>query len=175
MLRAVVADKTQLRRATSLSKPVVEEGGVHLVQLQEGHCVSLHVVPQRIVWAARQRIRFPSLLPWAEDDLEVEAGQLLCPSGLAPIVHLGLRKPQEVAMVGEDDCLVTQSLEIMAVAIHGLHDCQHLLVVDLIVEFRQIELATVEGYRVEYSVLGAPLGDDSPESIVRSIGFQDDG
>ena len=79
-------------------------------------------------------------------------------------------------MIGEYNRLLAQSFEIMTVVVHGLDDCQYLLVVDFIIEFRQVELSTPEGYRVEFAGSWVSLRDDTPfKSIIGGARFHNGG
>src|SRR5579859_2724960 len=57
----------------------------------------------------------------------------------------------------------------MSVALHGLNNCQHFFVVDLVVLLRRLKLAAVKGDRMEYSIRGVALRDDGTECVVGSI------
>jgi hypothetical protein len=60
----------------------------------------------------------------------------------------------------------------MSISAHGLNNCQYFLIIDLIVLFRGLKLATVKGDRMEYSILRITLRDDGTKCIVGSIRFE---
>src|SRR5579859_2577265 len=60
----------------------------------------------------------------------------------------------------------------MSIGLQLLDDSQHLLIVDLVVLLWQLELATMECDRVEYSVIGIALRNDSAEGIVGGVCFE---
>ena len=78
-------------------------------------------------------------------------------------------------MIGEYNRLLAQSFEIMTVVVHGLDDCQYLLVVDFIIEFRRVELSTPEGYRVEFAGFRVSLRDNTPLGIIGGVRFHNGG
>src|SRR5579859_28683 len=60
----------------------------------------------------------------------------------------------------------------MPVTFHGLNDREHFLVVNLVVLLWRLELATVEGNRMEYSIRGVSLRDDGTQGIVGGVRFK---
>jgi len=114
----------------------IEEGRIYLLWLQEGHGTFNRVVAKGVIEASGRGLWFPTLFAGSENNPKIESREFLHPPGLSSIVYLGLREPQQVLVIGEYNHLLAQSFEIMMVLVHRLDDCQHLLIVDFIIEFR---------------------------------------
>src|SRR5271154_2635216 len=144
----------------------IEERGIHLLWLQEGHSTFACVFAKGVVGATGQCIWLPTSFARAENNFEVEPCELLCPPGLSTIVHLRLGEPQQVLVIREYNGLLAQSFEVMSVMAHCFHDRQHFFVVDLIVELRRIELAAPKGDGVELACLWVALGNNSALGVI---------
>ena len=68
-------------------------------------------------------------------ECEVEAGEVERPSGLPPVQLLGCHEVLQVLVVCPDLALMFRALDKVLPLLEGLDDCQHLLVVDLLVPF----------------------------------------
>jgi len=60
----------------------------------------------------------------------------------------------------------------MSVGLQRLDDSQHFLIIDLVLLLWQLELATMERDRVEYSVIGIALRNDRGEGIDEGVHFE---
>jgi hypothetical protein len=70
-----------------------QQGQVDLLWFQESETARFHILPEGVVQPTWQCVWFVTLLPWSEDNLEVETGQLFSPSSLSAIIDLGFSNP----------------------------------------------------------------------------------
>jgi hypothetical protein len=75
------------------------------------------------------------------DDLEVVVREQLSPSALASAEDLGRGEVLQVPVVGVNDARMSSTLQVSTPLPDGHDDCEHLLVVDLVVELCGRELA----------------------------------
>jgi len=68
-------------------------------------------------------------------ECELEVGEVEGPSGLPPVQLLGCHDILQVLVVRPDLALMFCTLDKVLPLLEGSDDCQHLLVVDLIVPF----------------------------------------
>ena len=63
----------------------------------------------------------------------------------------------------------------MSVLVHGFDDCQHLLVINLVILLCEVELSTVERDRVKAAIGGVALGYDGSQGIIGGVCLDDGG
>jgi len=81
-------------------------------------------------------------------ECEVEAGEVERPSGLPPVQLLGRHEVLQVLVVRPDLALMFRAFDKVLPLLEGSDDCQHLLVVDLVVPFDGEQGLGEEGDRV---------------------------
>ena len=77
-------------------------------------------------------------------------------------------------MVPEHLDLIRCPFAVSPPVLEAIHNGQKLLVIDLVVDFRRLELSGVEGHRVQPSFL-VSLRQDGSDREVRSVRFDDHG
>ena len=80
-------------------------------------------------------------------ECEVEAGEVESPSGLPPVQLLGRHEVLQVLVVRPNLTLMFRALDKVLPLLEGSDDCQHLLVVDLVVPFDRGQGLGEEGDR----------------------------
>jgi len=81
-------------------------------------------------------------------ECKVEVGEVERPLGLPPVQLLGCHKVLQVLVVRPDLALMFRTLNKVLPLLEGSDDCQHLLVVDLVVLFDRGQGLGEEGNRV---------------------------
>ena len=80
-------------------------------------------------------------------ECEIEAGEAEGPSGLPPVQLLGHHEVLQVLVVRPDLTLMFCAFDKVPPLLEGSDDCQHLLVVDLVVPFDRGQPGTWRGRR----------------------------
>ena len=75
-------------------------------------------------------------------------------------------------MVRVDSDLLSKAFEVVSVMFQRFYNCEHLLVIDLIVHFRWVELPAVECNWVDMSIF-SHLGHYRSQGEVRRICLED--
>src|SRR5882672_192655 len=88
---------------------------------------------------------------------------------------LGGGKVLKVLVIRQYKDHMCRALQIVAPLSEGLKYCQELLVVDFIVELGRLHTAGVECDWVDVTIIRGNLGDDSCNSIIGSISFNNNG
>jgi len=80
-------------------------------------------------------------------ECEIEAGEVEGPSGLPPVQLLGRHEVLQILVVRPDLALMFRAFDKVPPLLEGSDDCQHLLVVDLVVPFDRGQGLGEEGDR----------------------------
>jgi hypothetical protein len=75
-------------------------------------------------------------------------------------------------MISEDFERVVSVFKIVSPQVHVFHDCQYFFVINFIVSFNRIELATMKGTGMENTVI-VVLGYSSTQCFIGGISFKD--
>ena len=105
-------------------------------------------------------------------ECEVEAGEVERPSGLPPVQLLGRHEVLQVLVVRPDLTLMFHALNKVPPLLEGSDDCQHLLVVDLVVPFDGGQGLGEEGDQVPLFCLPRISGRGPHLSQSRSCQFR---
>jgi len=108
-------------------------------------------------------------------ECKVEVGEVERPSGLPPVQLLGRHEVLQVLVVRPDLALMFCTFDKVPPLLEGSDDCQHLLVVDLIVPFDRGQGLGEEGNWVPLFVFRGYLGEDCTHRKVGAVGFDAEG
>src|SRR6201996_1297027 len=101
-----------------------------------------------MVRAAGECVRAAHATPGLVVEGEVKPGQVERPLSLPPVEMLGLLEVLQIFVVGPDLHRVFSALEEMPPLLECANDCEHLLVVDLVVALEFVESFREKGYRM---------------------------
>jgi len=138
----------------------------------EEHNVGIVVGAGAMVRSAGECVWLTHQLPGFVVECKVEAGEVERPSGLPLVQLLGRHEVLQVLVVCPDLALMFHALDKVPPLLEGSDDCQHLLVVDLIVPFNGREGLGEESDRVPLFVY---LGEDRTRCKVGAVGFNAEG
>jgi len=108
-------------------------------------------------------------------ECEFGAGEVERPSGLPPVQLLGHHEVLQVLVVRPNLALMFRAFDKVPPLLDGSDDCQHLLVVDLIVLFDGGQGLGEEGDQVPLFVFRGYLGEDCTRRKVGAVGFDAEG
>jgi len=108
-------------------------------------------------------------------ECKVEAGEVEGPSGLPPVQLLSRHEVLQVLVVRPDFALMFRAFDKVPPLLEGSDDCQHLLVMDLVVPFDRGQGLGEEGDQVPLFVFRGYLGEDRTCCKVGAVGFDAEG
>jgi len=108
-------------------------------------------------------------------ECKVEAGEVEGPSGLPPVQLLGRHEVLQVLVIRPDLALMFCAFDEVPPLLEGSDDCQHLLVVDLIVPLYRGEGFGKESDWVPLFVFWGHLGEDHTRCKVGAVSFNAEG
>ena len=141
----------------------------------EEHDIRVVIGASTMVGSAGECIWFTHRLPRFVMECEVEAGEVERPSGLPLVQLLGRHEVLQVLVVHPDLALVFHAFDKVPPLLEGSDDCQHLLVVDLIVPLNRGQGLGEEGNQVPLFVFRGYLGEDCTRCKVGTVGFNAEG
>src|SRR5882724_388483 len=102
---------------------------------------------------------------------EVESGYVEGPPSLTTVEFLCRHEVLQVLVVRPDFNLVVGTFQEMAPVLQSSHDCQHFLVVDLVVPLHSIETFGIVSNRMPLVVLRRLLREDCSGGKVGAVSF----
>jgi hypothetical protein len=84
----------------------------------------------------------------AEEDFEIDTGKFLRPARLPAVEYFGCCEVLKVLVIGEYLDLMDRAFTVTSPVFERVHNCEKLIIVNLIVDFGCREFSWVEGNRV---------------------------